>query len=94
MEKNISLSASQNRYFSLMNLMSAFVAIVNIPVAKLAEYYSQCLDRRINTRQTWLLLNAQAAFFMAVFPVSAPFMLRVVCAAWLIHALLLCKNNL
>lgn len=94
MEKNISLSASQNRYFSLMNLVSTFVAIVNIPVSKLADYYSACLDRKINTRQTWLLLNAQVAFVMAVFPASAPFMLRIICTVWLIHALLLCKNNL
>mgnify|MGYP004451241693 FL=1 len=94
MEKNISLSAKQSIAMSISTMVKNFMGVVNKPIGMLADYYSKCLERNINTKQTWLLVNAQVAFFFAAFPVSCPLMLRLVCIAWMLHALKLCKDNL
>lgn len=98
MEKNISLTAKQSFVMNIILVVSHITSVLHsfadMCVSKIAAYYSDCLDHEINTRQAWLLLNAQAAFAMAFFPVSCPFMLRLLFIAWLIHALRLCKNEL
>ena len=63
-------------------------------LSPLTTYYSQVLERRITTRQTALLLNAQTAFFITVFPASAPLLVRTACVIWLISALLKCRKAL
>lgn len=76
---------------SVLNLlMSKFAAAAEQPVATLANYYSRVLERPISCRQTWLLLNAQLAFFMTVFS-GCGLLLRLVCILWLLSALLQCK---
>ena len=96
MEKNIAFSASQNSVMNIANNVKTaamnILTIANKPIELLSKYYTMCLDREISCKQTWLLLNAQAAFFMGVFPVSAPFSARLVCLAWLLYALRLCKK--
>ena len=62
-------------------------------VAPVARYYSRVLGEKVSTRQTVLLLNAQAAFVMAVLPADGPLAGRAVCVAWLAHALLLCRRS-
>ena len=62
-------------------------------VAPVARYYSRVLGEKVSTRQTLLLLNAQAAFVMAVLPADGPLAGRAVCVAWLAHALLLCRRS-
>ena len=62
-------------------------------VAPVARYYSRVLGEKVSTRQTLLLLNAQAAFVMAVLPADGPLSGRAVCVAWLAHALLLCRRS-
>ena len=62
-------------------------------VAPVARYYSRVLGEKVSTRQTVLLLNAQAAFAMAVLPTDGPLAGRAVCVAWLAHALLLCRRS-
>lgn len=37
----------------------------------LRRYYSKALDRELSMRQTWLLVNAQAAFFFTFLPAEA-----------------------
>lgn len=61
--------------------------------AQLTRYYSQVLGIKLTNRQTLLLLNAQTAFFLTVFPVGCPVLLRYACAGWLISALLKCRNS-
>lgn len=59
-----------------------------------AAYYSKALGREVSLRQTLLLANAQAAFFMTVFPADCPLPARAACAAWLVSALLKCRRSL
>ena len=46
----------------------------------------------LGIRQTLKLLNAQAAFFLTVFPVDCPLALRAACLAWLVAALGGCRR--
>jgi len=94
MEKNITIANSQSTVITIIEIVMNLLSIISRPIALLSLYYSHCLDREITIKQTWLLLNAQAAFVMTVFPVSGPFYLRLICAAWLLYALRLCKKNL
>ena len=63
------------------------------PVAALANYYSNILERQVSCRQTLMLLHAQTAFFVTVFS-SCGIILRILCIAWLITTLLQCKAEL
>lgn len=65
---------------------------VRRPVQWLRRYYSVALQREVSMRQTWLLLNAQAAFAAAFFPTSEPLVLRLCCMGWLLSAMLKCKG--
>ncbi|MBQ7472470.1 MAG: ATP-binding protein [Prevotella sp.] len=71
-----------------------FSNTVKKPVELLSQYYTQVLDRPVNLRQTWLLLNAQTAFLFAAFPVEGPLLFRIACCGWLLHAVLLCRKAL
>ncbi|MBR1688813.1 MAG: hypothetical protein IJ710_09875 [Prevotella sp.] len=68
--------------------------LIRLPLVRLSNYYSQLLERRINIRQTLALVNAQVAFFLAVFPMESPIFIRFACLAWLVSALLKCKKEL
>lgn len=94
MEKNITIANSQRTAMTIIEIVTNLISIISRPVALLSLYYSHCLGREITIKQTWLLLNAQAAFFMAAFPVSCAWTLRFICIAWLLYSLKLCKNNL
>lgn len=67
---------------------------INRPLRRLTSYYSKTLERELNVRQTLLLINAQLAFVMTVFPVDCHFLLRVLCACWLVKALHDCRKCL
>lgn len=56
------------------------------------KYYSGVLGVELGIRQTLKLLNAQAAFFLTVFPVDCPLALRAACLAWLVAALGGCRR--
>ncbi|MBQ9667928.1 MAG: ATP-binding protein [Prevotella sp.] len=63
------------------------------PVEALTRYYSEVLERRLSSRQTLHLLNAQLAFLMTVFP-SMSMVLRLMCLTWLVGAVLRCRESL
>ena len=78
MEKNISILtpevALNNK--STKNTIETIKSIANTamkPVNWLSTYYSSVLGQKISTKQTLLLLNAQAAFVMTAFPAEAHF---------------------
>lgn len=60
-------------------------------LAPLTRYYSQVLGTEVTIRQTLLLLNAQTAFLLTVFPAALPLLLRAGGLAWLVSALLKCR---
>lgn len=95
MEKNISLpAASKPRFQDIRHLMGRIAQVINTPIALLQRYYSSVLDKEISGHQTRLLLKVQCAFVLAGFPMESPFLLRIVCVAWFVQALLACRRSL
>ena len=68
------------------------VSYLSAPVEWLRKYYSGIFEKEITMRRTLQLINAQLAFICAAFPVESPIWLRLVCCAWLIHALRCAKG--
>lgn len=90
MEKNLSLQTKIN----VIALLSSVAECLHQPFELLRQYYAHVLERPINNRQMWLLINAQAAFLFAAFPTDGPLLLRTICCAWFLHAVVLCKRSL
>ena len=63
------------------------------PLRALTGYYSKVLDKKLSTKQTLCLLNAQCAFLSTVF-VDCSLVARTFLFAWLVGALLKCKESL
>ena len=74
--------------------LSRIVEMVNRPVNLLSQYYAQVLERELNMRQTWSLIEAQVAFFLGVMPVGYAFPLRTAALIWLIVAVRKCRQQL
>ena len=80
-----------------MRLTSLLASVKNgllLPVILLSQYYSAVLNKDISTKVTFQLLNAQAAFALAVLPSEAPFLFRVFCSLWFALAVNGCKKGL
>ena len=75
-------------------VMMQLAKAVRRPLTRLSGYYSKVLERPVDNRQTLLLLNAQLAAFVTIFPIECPTLLRVACATWFLSALLKCKAAL
>lgn len=89
MEKNILLSESMpSARISYQHVIGKLLT----PIELLQRYYAKVMEREVSLRQTLLLLNAQLAFALTVFPVEAPFAARVVCCLWLLNALWKCRQ--
>ena len=82
-----------NSYAKKISLNSSMKKVCH-PVEWLRTYYSNVLERQLTMRQTWLLINAQLAFAAAFFPVDAPWFVRIVCLAWVVSALLKCREGI
>jgi hypothetical protein len=67
---------------------------VRRPLLWLTSYYMRVLERNVSPRQTLLLVNAQLAFLATVLPAECPVLLRLMALAWLVGALLKCKEAL
>lgn len=89
MEKNIEITASNNTTAVFENVMNAIKAPFNF----MRNYYSGIIGREISAKQTWLITEVQIAFVFAVFPVEAPFVLRILSVLWLISSLLRTKSS-
>ena len=62
------------------------------PVKSLSALFSAVLEEEVNPMQTLCFLNAFLAFFMLVFPVSIPFLLRLIFLGWFVLSLLQCRQ--
>ena len=91
MYKNISITSSSSKAASALLYLKN---IVLAPMYWLRRYYSDVLDKQLDMRQTWLLLNAQTAFAMTFFPAEASLTARVACCAWLASAVMKCRKAL
>lgn len=60
-------------------------------VQGIANMYSNMLEQEVSTKQTWCLLNAQAAFVALLLCSCGPLTLTLLSAGWFVSALLKCK---
>lgn len=84
-----------NNEMTVKATKSSLDELLTIPQSllnQLSRYYGSVLERPVSNRQTLLLLNAQAAAFMAIFPTACPTLLRIGCIAWFVSALLKCRQ--
>lgn len=89
MEKNIEMTACNNTTAVFENVANAIKAPFNF----MRNYYSSVIGRKISAKQTWLLTEVQLAFVFAVFPVEAPFVLRILAVLWLVSSLIRTKSS-
>ena len=87
MEKQMTI---QSTWMLLENVKN----VANRPVEWLRQYYSSVLERDINMRQTWNLIEVQAAFFAGIMPANNSLWLRAACCAWFLWALKRCRRML
>ena len=88
MNNEMILNAREEKMNVVMNQVAA---AVRRPLSMLTDYYSSVLNKKLSTKQTLTLLNAQLAFVMTVFAgCSLP--VRALLLAWLVGALLKCKR--
>lgn len=92
MKNEMTLSAKTIRTRNTGISRIALVAVVARLLAPLAGYYSEVLGTKVTIRHTLQLLNAQVAFVLTVLPTDGPLLLRLVCLAWLVSALLKCRG--
>lgn len=90
----MTLSVNSASEMRINNLFAGVKKGIMFPIVWLSQYYSAVLNKEISVKTTLQLLNAQAAFALAVFPANAPFILRVVCTAWFATAISGCKRSL
>lgn len=93
MKKEMTLTADVNKTKAADTTIKNITGIVRQLILIISRYYSKVLDTEVSTRQTLLLINAQLAFFLTVFPIDCPLVIRLVCLAWLVSALIKCKNS-
>lgn len=92
MEKNITVR--QDSAAPSISLLQQVRNLALRAAEAVRRHYSSTMEQEFTLRQTALIVNAQAAFFFTAFPIDAPFMLRLLTLAWLIHALLKCKAEI
>ena len=85
MEKQMTM---QSTWMLLENVKQ----VANRPAEWLRQYYSSVLERKINMRQTWSLIEVQTAFFAGIMPANYSLWLRAVCCVWFLMALKRCRR--
>ncbi len=93
MKKEMALAQHTAGTAGMYTLLYKAAAGVRRPLDTLRRHYSDMLGEQLTMRQTALIVNAQAAFILAVFPIACPLTFRLACGAWLVSALLKCKNS-
>ncbi len=94
MERQIALNMQQSVINRLSQNIHKMKETMNIPIRKLSNYYSMVLERDVNNRQTWALLEAQAALFLGILPMGYAITVRLLALGWLLVALRKCRQLL
>ena len=63
------------------------------PVEWLRKYYSAIIEKEISTKQTLLLLEAQLAFVLSMWPADINILMRTAFLGWFGYSLWKCKKN-
>ena len=92
MEKNLTVNMTLAQ--SAVMRVEQMVQRAGNAVMPLTRYYSEILERQLDSRQTLHLVHAQLAFFFAAFPVDGPLTLRAAAGLWFWWAVRKCKKEL
>lgn len=99
MEKNMILTQNDTHVVATPDVARWFAGMkkkvvhtLRMPMVLLQRYYSTVLEKPVSMKQTKLLVEAQAAFVIGVFPVDGPILFRILSAAWLVWAVWKCKQ--
>lgn len=92
MEKNITVNMTWAQSATMM--VEQMVQRAENSLSPLTHYYSEIMERPLNSRQTMHLVHAQLAFFFAAFPVDGPLTLRAAAGLWFWWAVKTCKKEL
>ena len=88
------LTTRHSIWQAIADKMYHLLDVIIRPIEILRDYYSLVLERNLNMRQTWVLIEAQTAFFLGILPVGYAFILRAVALVWFIIALKKCRKLL
>lgn len=96
MERNMTLTAdvTNGKQSELTEFLASVKTWISTPVKLLSQYYSSVLEREVTNRQTWLIIEAQAAFFAGIFPADIHITARLLMAAWFLSSLSRCRKSL
>ena len=95
MKKQMTTSAQfdLNVVTKLTNEVNLTQRLTNTELIKtLSDFFSSVLEEEVSPMQTLCFLNAFLAFFMLVFPVGIPFVLRIIFLCWFVLSLLQCRQ--
>lgn len=87
------MSGILKSFSTIADTISMVSASLKMPVEYLRRYFSHCVGHEVSISQTWLVVRAQLAFFLTVFPIECSFLLRIAFATWFLIAVLKCKNS-
>lgn len=94
MEKNIAYGteAKEENALEMAELFKRLGKWAKEPIGILRDFYAECLEENITIKQTWRLLEAQAAFIMAIIPADLSITVRVLLLGWFASAALRCRR--
>lgn len=96
MEKNLILTTNESRAINMKETANNHLRLLaesgGKPMEWLRKYYSRVLEKPISRKQTWLMIEAQAAFVLGILPLDCPIWLRAVCVGWFAWSVKRCKR--
>jgi hypothetical protein len=99
MEKNVTLSVNMSNRETTKSIFKRMIGTwtsitqkVKMTAEWLRLYYSGILGKNITMQQTWLLIKAQTAFFLGIFPADMSILLRFALGIWMVYTFIQCKN--
>jgi hypothetical protein len=75
-------------------LTGSLAGMLGEPAEWLRRYFSHCLERDIDMRQTLYIVQAQVAFIFAALPADCHLALRAAFGLWFVWSLKACRRSL
>lgn len=94
MEKQMILTTDAGTRKRASEIIRKAVKKLDAPLIMLGKYYSYVLEHEVDMRQTKVLTEVQAAFFLFIMPADYSLLLRAAACAWFIVTLRRCRRLL
>lgn len=93
MKENTLLTLEPMGNDAQMNISQLVDDLVKGPARWLQRYFSAVLGKEVSQRQTRLIVEAQVAFVLMVFPAAFSLLLRLVFVGWFVWSLMRCHKS-